>query len=77
MQLGGPSWEVRVGRRDSKTASLAAANSGVIPPPSSTLTNLNNRFRAQGLSPKDMIALSGTSAIFAINYLSLINFTNY
>lgn len=59
MQLGGPTWEVRVGRRDSKTASFAAANSGVIPSPASTLTNLINRFQAQGLSSKDMIALSG------------------
>lgn len=59
MQLGGPSWNVKLGRRDSKTASLAAANSGVIPPPTSTLSNLINRFQAKGLSAKDMVALSG------------------
>ena len=59
MQLGGPKWDVKLGRRDSKTASLSAANSGVIPPPTSTLSNLINRFKAKGLSTKDMVALSG------------------
>ncbi|XP_031255421.1 peroxidase 4-like [Pistacia vera] len=58
--LGGPSWNVKLGRRDSKTASFSAANSGVIPPPSSTLTNLINRFQAKGLSAKDMVILSGS-----------------
>ncbi|EYU46002.1 hypothetical protein ABFS82_04G082400 [Erythranthe guttata] len=61
--LGGPEWDVKVGRRDSKTASLAAANSGVIPPPTSTLNNLVNRFQARGLSTKDMVALSGAHTI--------------
>jgi peroxidase len=61
--LGGPKWNVKVGRRDSRTASLAAANSGVIPPPSSTLANLINRFQAVGLSAKDMVALSGSHTI--------------
>ena len=63
MQLGGPSWKVKLGRRDSKSASLAAANSGVIPPPQSTLSNLINRFQAVGLSAKDMVALSGAHTI--------------
>ncbi|KAI8013157.1 Peroxidase 4 [Camellia lanceoleosa] len=61
--LGGPTWEVKLGRRDSKTASFSAANSGVIPPPSSTLDNLINRFQAVGLSTKDMVALSGAHTI--------------
>ncbi|KAL0370746.1 UNVERIFIED_CONTAM: Peroxidase 4 [Sesamum angustifolium] len=56
--LGGPNWEVKVGRRDSKTASLSAANNGQLPPPTSTLTNLINRFQAKGLSTKDMVVLS-------------------
>jgi peroxidase len=59
MQLGGPDWDVKLGRRDAKTASFSAANSGVIPPPSSNLTDLIKRYRAQGLSPKDLVALSG------------------
>ncbi|GLT80661.1 hypothetical protein SLA2020_520880 [Shorea laevis] len=61
--LGGPSWDVKLGRRDSKTASFSAANNGVIPPPSSTLSNLIARFQAQGLSAKDMVALSGAHTI--------------
>ncbi|XP_023512933.1 peroxidase 4-like [Cucurbita pepo subsp. pepo] len=61
--LGGPTWEVKLGRRDSKTASFSAASSGVIPPPSSTLANLINRFSAKGLSTKDMVALSGAHTI--------------
>nr|QBC35989.1 peroxidase POD4 [Gerbera jamesonii] len=61
--LGGPGWNIKLGRRDSKTASLSAANSGVIPPPSSTVANLINRFQARGLSVKDMVALSGAHTI--------------
>jgi len=63
MQLGGPDWDVKLGRRDAKTASFSAANSE-LPPPSSTLSNLIKRYRAQGLSPKDMVALSGTPPQF-------------
>ncbi|KAE8039386.1 hypothetical protein FH972_011803 [Carpinus fangiana] len=61
--LGGPNWDVKLGRRDSRTASFSAANSGVIPPPSSTLQNLINRYRALGLSAKDLVALSGAHTI--------------
>lgn len=61
--LGGPGWDVKLGRRDSKTASLSAANSGVIPPPTSNLSNLVNRFQAKGLSTKDMVVLSGAHTI--------------
>ncbi|KAM5583026.1 peroxidase 4-like [Rosa sericea] len=61
--LGGPSWNVKLGRRDAKTTSLAAANSGVIPSPASTLSNLITRFQAVGLSTRDMVALSGAHTI--------------
>ncbi|GJM88173.1 hypothetical protein PR202_ga04202 [Eleusine coracana subsp. coracana] len=56
--LGGPNWDVKVGRRDSTTASFNGANNN-IPPPTSSLANLNSYFAAQGLSQKDMVALSG------------------
>ncbi|KAF8706350.1 hypothetical protein HU200_030612 [Digitaria exilis] len=56
--LGGPSWDVKVGRRDSTTASFSGANNN-IPPPTSGLSNLTSLFAAQGLSQKDMVALSG------------------
>lgn len=71
MQLGGPYWKVKLGRRDSKTASFNDASNGAIPPPFSTLANLINRFKAQGLSTKDMVALSGTCLIPII----FLNFT--
>ncbi|PIN02069.1 Peroxidase [Handroanthus impetiginosus] len=61
--LGGPKWDVKLGRRDSKTASFSTANSGVIPPPTSNLGNLINRFQARGLSTKDMVVLSGAHTI--------------
>ncbi|CAD6343932.1 unnamed protein product [Miscanthus lutarioriparius] len=62
MQLGGPSWDVKVGRRDSTTASFRGANNN-IPPPTSGLANLTSLFAAQGLSQKDMVALSGAHTI--------------
>ncbi|XP_030537479.1 peroxidase 4-like isoform X2 [Rhodamnia argentea] len=61
--LGGPSWEVKLGRRDARTASLSIANSGALPPPTSTLANLISTFAAQGLSVRDMVALSGSHTI--------------
>jgi len=67
MQLGGPSWDVKVGRRDSTTASFRGANNN-IPPPTSGLANLTSLFAAQGLSQKDMVALSGTY-VYVIIYI--------
>nr|ACN33662.1 unknown [Zea mays] len=60
--LGGPTWDVKVGRRDSTTASFSGANNN-IPPPTSGLANLTSLFAAQGLSQKDMVALSGAHTI--------------
>nr|XP_043638605.1 peroxidase P7 [Erigeron canadensis] len=60
--LGGPSWNVKLGRRDSRTASQAAANNS-IPPPTSNLNALISSFSAVGLSAKDMVALSGSHTI--------------
>ncbi|GLJ14566.1 hypothetical protein SUGI_0235800 [Cryptomeria japonica] len=60
--LGGPTWTVPLGRRDSTTASLSTANSN-LPSPSSDLSTLISAFQAQGLSTKDMIALSGAHTI--------------
>ena len=59
MQLGGPNWKVKLGRRDSKTASFSDANSGVLPSPAFNLSDLIKSFKVQGLSAKDMVALSG------------------
>ncbi|GLT88550.1 hypothetical protein SLE2022_065700 [Rubroshorea leprosula] len=60
--LGGPFWKVRLGRRDSLTASRAAANTS-IPAPTSNLSALISSFSAQGLSLKDLVALSGSHTI--------------
>lgn len=62
VQLGGPTWTVLLGRRDSTTASLSAANSN-IPPPASNLSALISSFTAHGLSNKDLVALSGAHTI--------------
>ncbi|KAG1338980.1 peroxidase 4 [Cocos nucifera] len=56
--LDGPNWDVKLGRRDARTASLSAANNN-IPPPTSSLSNLISKFSAQGLSTDEMVALSG------------------
>nr|KYP69469.1 Peroxidase 52 [Cajanus cajan] len=60
--LGGPTWNVKLGRRDAKTASQSAANNG-IPAPTSNLNQLISRFSALGLSTKDLVALSGGHTI--------------
>ncbi|KAH9314519.1 hypothetical protein KI387_023146, partial [Taxus chinensis] len=57
VELGGPSWTVQLGRRDSRSASLSGANNQ-IPAPTSSLSSLITTFSNQGLSTKDMVALS-------------------
>ncbi|EEC75545.1 hypothetical protein OsI_12177 [Oryza sativa Indica Group] len=59
VQLGGPSWTVLLGRRDSTTASASLANSD-LPAPSSTLATLLAAFSNKGLTTTDMVVLSGT-----------------
>ncbi|KAJ4846732.1 Peroxidase 40 [Turnera subulata] len=59
---GGPSWEVQMGRRDSLTASKAAATSN-IPAPNSTVEALLASFQNVGLTLNDMVALSGAHTI--------------
>nr|CAH69353.1 TPA: class III peroxidase 111 precursor [Oryza sativa Japonica Group] len=55
--LGGPSWTVLLGRRDSTTASEALANTD-LPAPSSSLAELIGNFSRKGLDATDMVALS-------------------
>ncbi|XP_059073866.1 cationic peroxidase 1-like isoform X1 [Cryptomeria japonica] len=62
VELGGPTWRVQLGRRDSRNASLRGANSQ-IPAPTSNLSALISSFSNKGLSTKDMIALSGAHTI--------------
>ncbi|KAF5467497.1 hypothetical protein F2P56_017318 [Juglans regia] len=60
--LGGPNWDVKLGRRDARTASQSAANNG-IPPPTSNLNQLISTFSNVGLSTRDMVALAGAHTI--------------
>ncbi|CAN6456273.1 unnamed protein product [Victoria cruziana] len=60
--LGGPSWPVQLGRRDSTTASKDAANSN-LPSPFSSLSDLITSFQSKGLSARDLVALSGAHTI--------------
>nr|GMC84092.1 cationic peroxidase 1-like [Ipomoea batatas] len=60
--LGGPSWSVLLGRRDSTTASLTAANTN-IPGTNSNLNQLISSFSNKGLSTRDLVALSGSHTI--------------
>ncbi|VAH42253.1 unnamed protein product [Triticum turgidum subsp. durum] len=62
MQLGGPSWTVPLGRRDSTTASAALANSD-LPGPGSSRSQLEAAFLKKNLNTVDMVALSGAHTI--------------
>ncbi|XP_059659857.1 cationic peroxidase 1-like [Cornus florida] len=60
--LGGPSWTVPLGRRDSITASLSAANND-IPSPFMDLSDLITVFSNKGFTAKEMVALLGSHTI--------------
>ncbi|KAI3666905.1 hypothetical protein L6452_41946 [Arctium lappa] len=60
--LGGPSWNLVFGRRDSTTASLSVANSN-IPAPTLNLSGLISSFLNQGFNANEMVALSGSHTI--------------
>ncbi|KAJ1259257.1 hypothetical protein BS78_10G140400 [Paspalum vaginatum] len=60
--LGGPSWSVQLGRKDSRGASRAAAERG-LPKARDGLANLTAAFRKHGLDARDMAALSGAHTI--------------
>ncbi|XP_020083269.1 peroxidase 11 [Ananas comosus] len=60
--VGGPYWDVPVGRLDSKKASLDQANTD-IPTSDQGLATLISKFLAKGLSVTDMVALVGSHTI--------------
>ncbi|GMN40513.1 hypothetical protein TIFTF001_009736 [Ficus carica] len=60
--LGGPSWTVPLGRRDSTTASQIAANSN-LPAPTLNLNALIIAFANKGFTAKELVALSGAHTI--------------
>ncbi|XP_065856578.1 lignin-forming anionic peroxidase-like [Euphorbia lathyris] len=59
---GGPSWRVKLGRKDSKTASRNLANTD-LPKFTDSLQQLIFRFQTKGLSVRDMVALSGSHTL--------------
>ncbi|KAL2337619.1 hypothetical protein Fmac_012065 [Flemingia macrophylla] len=60
--LGGPAWDVLLGRRDSTTASRDAADAN-IPAPFFSLSQLITNFKNHGLDEKDLVVLSGGHSI--------------
>ncbi|KAK3205018.1 hypothetical protein Dsin_019064 [Dipteronia sinensis] len=54
---GGPTWELPLGRRDSRTANRAGTTA--IPGPFETLTQIEAKYIAQGLDATDLVASSG------------------
>ena len=60
--LGGPTWTVKLGRKDARTASQAAANAN-LPGPGASLASQLASFAAKGLSARDMTALAGAHTV--------------
>ncbi|GLT39184.1 hypothetical protein SLA2020_133900 [Shorea laevis] len=59
---GGPSWEVPLGRRDARSASLSGSNND-IPAPNNTFQTILTKFKRQGLDIVDLVTLSGSHTI--------------
>ncbi|XP_010429163.1 PREDICTED: peroxidase 17 [Camelina sativa] len=59
---GGPNWEVKLGRKDSLTASQKDSDD-IMPSPRANATYLIDLFQRFNLSVKDMVALSGSHSI--------------
>lgn len=74
-QLRGPNWTVRLGRRDSTTASLSAANSN-IPAPTLNLSGLISAFSNKGFTATEMVALSGIYILIQTSICAMTKLTN-
>ncbi|KAJ4887536.1 Peroxidase 72 [Raphanus sativus] len=59
---GGPRWEVPLGRRDARGASLSGSNND-IPAPNNTFQTILTKFKRQGLDLVDLVSLSGSHTI--------------
>ncbi|KAE7999316.1 hypothetical protein FH972_003760 [Carpinus fangiana] len=60
--VGGPTWTVKLGRRDSTTASRSLAESN-LPKFTDSLEVLKSLFGSKGLNERDLVALSGAHTI--------------
>ncbi|KAL0431896.1 UNVERIFIED_CONTAM: Peroxidase 17 [Sesamum radiatum] len=68
---GGPNWEVKLGRKDSLTASQEASND-IMPSPRANATYLTNLFSKFNLTIKDLVALSGSHSIGKARCFSIV-----
>ncbi|TKW37052.1 hypothetical protein SEVIR_1G022600v4 [Setaria viridis] len=62
VELKGPTWPLLLGRRDSTTANVTAANTA-LPGPNSNLDELIEKFQNKGFNARDLVALSGAHTI--------------
>ncbi|KAM0912351.1 hypothetical protein ACQ4PT_012857 [Festuca glaucescens] len=62
LQVGGPYWDIPLGRRDSLGASIQGSNNN-IPAPNNTLPTIITKFKRLGLNLVDVVALSGGHTI--------------
>ncbi|KAI3744110.1 hypothetical protein L1987_57186 [Smallanthus sonchifolius] len=60
LEVGGPSWSVRLGRRDSPSPGQSTSD---LPRGSMDLSQLIANFGRKNLSPREMVALSGSHTI--------------
>ncbi|KAB5561779.1 hypothetical protein DKX38_006736 [Salix brachista] len=61
--LGGPSWQVGLGRRDSATAGSVSDVNNNVPSPALNVSGLISSFSNKGFTAKEMVALSGSHTI--------------
>ncbi|KAK4708696.1 hypothetical protein R3W88_029621 [Solanum pinnatisectum] len=73
--VGGPSWTVKLGRRDSTTASHTLTETD-LHGPFDPLSRLISAFANKGLSTRDMVALSGQAQCFLFRDRLYSNGTN-
>ena len=59
--VGGPSWTVNLGRRDSTSAASRSQAEADLPFASDPVETLIRRFSDKGLNTRDMVALSGNN----------------
>ncbi|EYU23961.1 hypothetical protein ABFS82_12G014600 [Erythranthe guttata] len=68
---GGPNWEVKLGRKDSLTASQEASND-IMPSPRANASSLITLFAKFNLTVKDLVALSGSHSIGKARCFSIV-----
>ncbi|CAN8238143.1 unnamed protein product [Cochlearia groenlandica] len=67
--IGGPWWDVPLGRRDGRISRILEAN---LPSPFADVKTLKKNFIAKGLNTKDLVVLSGAHTI-GVSSCALIN----